>query len=165
MCSFPEILQNVWRMCLVVFHALTLKLPIQTALSVAPKLPVCLRSGEKLGKFRKTSTTLIPAQTVATSFYLDCVDLHHVSSKHFLVVYTGLCMSRIELRISCSFRWPLCDRTRARAMGRARSVLCPHHLWDKKVQFLLVDLQKRLFSFFWIVNIERRIYAWTCTEK
>ena len=36
---FPEILQNfserqiLWRMCSVVFHALTLKLPIQTSLS------------------------------------------------------------------------------------------------------------------------------------
>ena len=39
---FPEFLQNfserqiLWRMCLVDFHASTLKLPIQTSLSVAP---------------------------------------------------------------------------------------------------------------------------------
>ena len=42
--------------CSVVFHALTLKLPIQTSLSVAPELPVSLRSGEKCQNFRKTST-------------------------------------------------------------------------------------------------------------
>ena len=34
-------------LCLVVFHALTLKLPVQTSLSVVPKLPVCVRSGKK----------------------------------------------------------------------------------------------------------------------
>ena len=50
---FPEFLQNfserqiLWSLCSIVFHALTLKLPIQTSFSVAPKLPVSLRSGEK----------------------------------------------------------------------------------------------------------------------
>ena len=50
---FPEFLQNfnerhiLWSLCLVLFHALTLKLPIQTSHSVAPKLPVSLHSGEK----------------------------------------------------------------------------------------------------------------------
>ena len=38
------------------YHALTLKLPIQTSHSVAPKLLVSARSGEKCGKFSKTST-------------------------------------------------------------------------------------------------------------
>ena len=38
--------QILWRMCLVVFLALTLKLPIQTSLSVAPTLPVSLSSAE-----------------------------------------------------------------------------------------------------------------------
>ena len=33
---------------MVVFHALTLKLPIQTSLSVAHKLQVCVRSGENV---------------------------------------------------------------------------------------------------------------------
>ena len=53
---FPEILQNfsehqiLLSLCLVVFHALTLRLPIQTSLSVVPKLQVCT--------FRKTSTPL-----------------------------------------------------------------------------------------------------------
>ena len=42
-------------LCSVDFHALTLKLPIQTSFSVAPKLQVCVRSGEKC---RKTSTSL-----------------------------------------------------------------------------------------------------------
>ena len=52
---FPEILQNfselqiLWSWCLVVFLALTLKLPIQTSLPV-PKIPVCVRSGEKCAK-------------------------------------------------------------------------------------------------------------------
>ena len=56
---FPEIVQNfseyqiLWSLCLVVFLALTLNLPIQTSLSVASKLTV----GPKMGKkFRKTST-------------------------------------------------------------------------------------------------------------
>ena len=61
---FPEFLQNfserqiLWSLCLVVFHALTLKLPIQTSLSVVPKLPISLRSGEKSENFRKRSTPL-----------------------------------------------------------------------------------------------------------
>ena len=38
----------MWRICSVVFHALTLRLPIQTSLSVAPKLPLYTRSGENL---------------------------------------------------------------------------------------------------------------------
>ena len=62
---FPEILQNfserqiLWSLCSVVFHALTLKLPIQTSLSVVPKLPVPLRSSENCPNFRKTSTPLL----------------------------------------------------------------------------------------------------------
>ena len=46
---FPEFLQNfserqiLWSLCLVVFLALTLKLSIQTSLSVAPKLPVSFK--------------------------------------------------------------------------------------------------------------------------
>ena len=53
---FPEFWQNfserqiLWSLCSVVFLALTLKLPIQTSLS----LPVCVRSGENCQKFRKT---------------------------------------------------------------------------------------------------------------
>ena len=59
---FPEISQNVsdrqilWSLCSVVFHALALKLPIQTSLSVAPELQVFLRSTENCQNFRKTST-------------------------------------------------------------------------------------------------------------
>ena len=54
---FPEILQNyserqiVWIMCSVVFHALTLKLTIQTSLSMAPKLPISFSSTENYHKF------------------------------------------------------------------------------------------------------------------
>ena len=61
---FPEFLQNfsecqiLWSLCLVVFHALTLKLPIQTTPFVVPKLQVCVRSGDKCENFRKTSTPL-----------------------------------------------------------------------------------------------------------
>ena len=49
---FPEFLQNfsecqiVWSLSSVVFHALTLKLPIQTSLSVAPDLIVSFSSAE-----------------------------------------------------------------------------------------------------------------------
>ena len=63
---FPEILQNfserqiLWSLCSVDFHALTLKLPIQTSPSVAPKLQVCGRSGEKCQKFQKTNTPKNP---------------------------------------------------------------------------------------------------------
>ena len=51
---FAEILQNLserqilWSLCSVVFHALTLKLPIQTPLSVVPELPVVLSSHENV---------------------------------------------------------------------------------------------------------------------
>ena len=46
---FADFLQNYserqifLKLCSVVFHALTLKLPIQTSLFVAPELPVSLR--------------------------------------------------------------------------------------------------------------------------
>ena len=59
---FAEILQNfserqiLWSLYSVVFPALTLKLPIQISLSVAPKLPVSLSSAENCHKFRKRST-------------------------------------------------------------------------------------------------------------
>ena len=63
MCSiFADFLQNfserqiLWSLCSVAFHALALKFPIQTSLSVAPKLQVCVRSGEKCQNFRKTNT-------------------------------------------------------------------------------------------------------------
>ena len=46
----------LWSLCSVVFHASTLMLPTQTLHSVAPELQVCVRSGEKCQKFRKTST-------------------------------------------------------------------------------------------------------------
>ena len=46
----------LWSLCLVVFHALTLKLPIQTSLSVAPKLQACVRSHEKRPNLSETST-------------------------------------------------------------------------------------------------------------
>ena len=59
---FPNILQDfsehqiLWSLCSVVFCALPLKLPIQTSLSVVPKLTVSLSSHEKHPNFRKTST-------------------------------------------------------------------------------------------------------------
>ena len=43
----------LWSLCLVVFHALTLKSPIQTSFSVVPKLPVSLSLAENCHKFRK----------------------------------------------------------------------------------------------------------------
>ena len=48
--------QILWRMCSVVFRAFALKFPIQTLLSVVPKLPVYTCSGEKYENFKKTST-------------------------------------------------------------------------------------------------------------
>ena len=62
---FAEFLQNfsecqiLWSLCSVVFHAFTLRLPIKTSLSVAPKLQVCVRSDEKCQKFKKTSTSQV----------------------------------------------------------------------------------------------------------
>ena len=59
---FAEILPNfsegqiVLSLFSVVFHALTLQLPIQPSLSVVPELPVSLSSAETCHKFRKTST-------------------------------------------------------------------------------------------------------------
>ena len=50
---FPGVLKNfserqiLWGLCSVVCYDLTLRFPIQTSLSVAPKLPVCVRSGVK----------------------------------------------------------------------------------------------------------------------
>ena len=60
---FPEFLQNfterqiLWCLCSVDFLTFTLKLPIQTLLSVVPILPYFARSGEKCQKFSKTSTS------------------------------------------------------------------------------------------------------------
>ena len=51
---FAEILQNsrepqiLWSLRSVVFLAFTLRLPIQTSFSVAPKLLVCVRLGENV---------------------------------------------------------------------------------------------------------------------
>ena len=59
---FPENFQNfserqiLWSLCSVVFLALTLKLPIQTSLVVAPELPVSLSSHEKYPNVRKMTT-------------------------------------------------------------------------------------------------------------
>ena len=79
---FPEFLQNfcerqiLWSFCSIVFLAVALKLPIQTLLSVAPKLPLCLRSGEKCENFRKTSTPrglFYPVQVSIANGELLCV--------------------------------------------------------------------------------------------
>ena len=45
--------------CKILVCVLTLKLPMETSLSVVPKLPVSLRSGENCENFRKTNTPLI----------------------------------------------------------------------------------------------------------
>ena len=50
----------------LVFLAFTLKLPIQTSLSVATKLQVCVCLGEKCRIFRKTSTLLIKVDDILT---------------------------------------------------------------------------------------------------
>ena len=53
---FLEILQNLsecqilWSLCLAVFHAFTLKLLIQTSLSVAPELLVHMKNVQISGK-------------------------------------------------------------------------------------------------------------------
>ena len=59
---FLEFVQNLSEcqilcsLCSIVFYALTLKLPLQTSLSVAPKLPVSLSSNEECPNCRKTNT-------------------------------------------------------------------------------------------------------------
>ena len=56
---------------MVVFHAFTLRLPIQTSLSVAPELQVSLRSGENCEIFRKMMNgPEIPFTNVYTSSYI-----------------------------------------------------------------------------------------------
>ena len=55
---FTKERQILWRMCSVVFLAFTLKLPVQTLLSVAPKLLVCARSGENVENSAKRIHTL-----------------------------------------------------------------------------------------------------------
>ena len=62
-------------LCSVVFHAFTLKLPIQTSLSVALELPVSSRSSEKCENFRNTST---PQGDIILSDFV-CVILHIIS--------------------------------------------------------------------------------------
>ena len=53
------------------FHALLLKLPIQTSLSVAPELVVSLHSGENCENFRKMMNgPEIPFTNVYTSSYI-----------------------------------------------------------------------------------------------
>ena len=47
----------LWSLCSIIFFAFALRLPIQTSLSVAPKLQVSLCSGGNCQKFRKTSTS------------------------------------------------------------------------------------------------------------
>ena len=47
--------QIVWSLFSVVFHGLTLILPIQTSLSVAPELQGFVSSDEHCQNFRKTS--------------------------------------------------------------------------------------------------------------
>ena len=80
---FPEFVQNfserqiLWSLCSGVFHALTLKLPIQTSLSVAPKLQVSLSSNEKCENFSKTSTPLCK--------FSDDLTLYLYTSPFFLV--------------------------------------------------------------------------------
>ena len=49
--------QILWSLCLVVFHTLTLRLTIQTSLSVVPELQVSLHLGENVKIAGKTSTS------------------------------------------------------------------------------------------------------------
>ena len=85
---FPEFLQNFSERQIFMqflfgslfFLAVALKLPIQTLLSVAPKLSVCLRSGEKCENFRKTSTPRGLFHPGVCSFSQN-LDIFHVNSK------------------------------------------------------------------------------------
>ena len=69
MLVFPQFLktfserQILWSLCSVDFHALTLKLPIQTLLPAAPKLKVHTRPGKKCPNFRKMSTCQVGYST------------------------------------------------------------------------------------------------------
>ena len=57
----------LWSLCSVVFHALTLKLPIQTSLSVAPELKVSFEFTWKMSKFQKYEYT--PDWIVSNSLF------------------------------------------------------------------------------------------------
>ena len=79
---FPEFLeifrerQILWKMCSVVFLPFTLKLPIQTLLSVAPKLPARAHSGKKCEHFSKTSTPQIILQAFVKLFLKILEDIN-----------------------------------------------------------------------------------------
>ena len=60
--------QILWSLCSVVFHATTLKLPIQTSLSVAPKLTVSSHSAENCHKIRKTNTPPPPPKEITRQY-------------------------------------------------------------------------------------------------
>ena len=77
---FSELLQNfserrILSLCLVVFHTLMLKMPIQTSLPVVPKLRVCVRSGEQCQIFRKTSTPLQDGCNDNSAFVITQINL------------------------------------------------------------------------------------------
>ena len=56
--------QILWSLCSVDYHTFTLKLPIQTSLSLANELPVCARSGEQVCIPVGCVTPALPASTV-----------------------------------------------------------------------------------------------------
>ena len=82
----PEFVQNfserqiLWSLCSIVFHALTLKLPIQTSLSVAHKLPVFTCSGEKCEISAKRALLPWGVQCCWSSKILQFVSLYHKNS-------------------------------------------------------------------------------------
>ena len=89
---FPEFVQNfserqiLWSLCSVVFHTLTLQLPIQTLHSVAPELQVFVSSLENCPNFCKTSTPQGCARfTVFFQKYFEFQILWSLSSVDFFL--------------------------------------------------------------------------------
>ena len=81
---FPEFLQNfserqiLWSLYLVVFHALTLKLPIQISLAQASKLPISLRSGEKVkNSWKRAHPWVCPVWSNSSNWMKLCLFWKH----------------------------------------------------------------------------------------
>ena len=91
-------------LCLVVFHTCALKLPIQTSLSMAPKLPVSLSSHEKRPNFRKTSTVLL----LDNSFHDNIEKDQRINDKHQRIF-------SLSLTLSCGLNGPLVWKQEATA--------------------------------------------------
>ena len=85
----------LWILCSVVFHALTLKLPIETSVSVAPKLPVSLSSREKFIRLTSECDTCLSLGGQYGPFALgdSNTEFYHPQTKFAKVMFLHLSVS------------------------------------------------------------------------